>query len=207
MRLADLIARQGRFDEASALFDVLLEKDSNNEKARVFQNRIQQMKGIGIQRQELELKLKSGKIEFIDSMQLISIYLQMGQPPRADALAKKMLASNTMAPPMLMQLAQHMARGNRLPVVELILKKYTTVQPRDPAGWINLAALQMALKKGGEMWVSIDKAIEVGGESARNTLRTDKRFDSIRNTKEFKKRVPPLTGFGPLPPGLGTPGF
>ena len=207
MRLADLIARQGRFDEASALFDVLLEKDSNNEKARVFQNRIQQMKGIGIQRQQLEQKLKSGKIEFIDSMQLISIYLQTGQPPRADALAKQMLASNTMTPPMLMQLAQHMARGNRLPVVELILKKYTTIQPRDPAGWINLAALQMALKKGGEMWVSIDKAIEVGGESARNTLRTDKRFDSIRNTKEFKKRIPPPAKFNLLPPGLGTPGF
>ncbi len=205
MRLADLIARQGRFDEASALFDALLEKDPNNEKARGFQKRIQQMKNIGVQRQELEQKLKTGKIEFIDSIQLISIYLQT-QPTRADALAKHMLNSNTMTPPMLMQLAQHMARGNRLPVVELILKKYTTVQPRDPTGWTNLAALQMALKKGGEIWVSIDKAIEVGGESARNTFRTDKRFDSIRNTKEFQKRVPPPATFN-LPPGLGTPGF
>ena len=194
MRLADLIARQGRFDEAIVLFDALIEKDQNNEKAQKFQNRIQKMKELDGKRQQLELKLKSGKIKFIDSMQLISIYLQTGQTTRADALAKQMLARDTITPPMLMQLAQHMARGKRLPVVEQVLKKYTEVQPADTKGWVNLAALQLALKKQEEMWVSINKAIEIGGEPTRNTIRTDKRFDSIRNTKEFQERFPLLTG-------------
>jgi len=106
-----------------------------------------------------------------------------------------------------MQLAQHMARGNRLPVVELVLKKYTAVQPKDPKGWVNLAALQLALKKQGEMWVSIDKAIETGGEPTRSIIRKDKRFDSIRRTKEFQQRFPqPGTRLGPLP-GMGSPTF
>ncbi len=206
-RLADLISRQGRFDEASALFDALIEKDPNNEKARKFQDRILQMKTISGQRQLLEQQLKSGNIEFADAMQLISIYLQTQQASRADALAQQMIASNTLQPEMLMQLAQHMARGNRLLVVERVLKKYTVVQPKDPKGWVNLAALQLALKKQGEMWVSIDKAIAVGGEPTRNLIRKDTRFSSIRKTKEFQKRFPqPRSGLDALPK-MGSPTF
>ncbi len=203
-RLGDLIARQGRFDEAITLFDVLLEKDPNNEKARQFQKRLEQLKNVGAQRQQLEQKLKSGNIEFTNAMQLISIYLQTGQIPQADALAKQMLASKTMQPQMILQLAQYMAKGQRYTVVEQALKKYTTVQPKDPKGWINLAALQLVLKKQGEMWASIDKAIEIGGEPARSIIRKDKRFDSIRRTREFQQRIPPMQGSGnmglaPLP--------
>ncbi len=193
-RLGDLIARQGRFDEAIALFDVLLEKDPNNEKAREFQKRLEKLKNIGAQRQQLEQRLKSGNIEFTNAMQLISIYLQTRKIPQADALAKQMLASKTMQPHMILQLAQYMAQGQRYAVVEQALKKYTTVQPKDPKGWINLAALQLVLKKQGEMWVSIDKAIEIGGEPTRSIIRKDKRFDSIRRTREFQQRIPPMQG-------------
>jgi tetratricopeptide (TPR) repeat protein len=198
-RLANLIARQGRFDEAIALFDDLLAKDPNNEKARNFQNNLRKMKTLGGQRQLLEQKLKSGNIEFADAMQLVSIYFQSGQASHADALAKQMLNSNTMQPQMILNLAQHMAKGRRYAVVEQALKKYTTVQPKDPKGWLNLAALQLVLKKQGEMWVSIDQAIKVGGEPTRNIIRKDTRFNAIRNTKEFQERFPPMQGLSPLP--------
>jgi len=203
-RLADLISRQGRFDEAIELFDVLLAKDPNNEKARDFQKRLEKMKTISGQRQLFEQKAKSGTIEFSEAMQLISIYLQMNQAPQADALAKHILGRDTIQPQMAMQLAQHMAQSRRLPIVELALKKYTSLKPKDPQGWSNLAALQLILNKPGEMFVSLQKAIEVGGEPARNMLRKDKRFDAIRKSKEFQKLVPSIPakgGFGlaPLP--------
>ncbi len=206
-RLADLISRRGRFDEAIALFNVFLEKDPNNEKAKAFQDRLKQIKDVTGKQQLLEQQLRSGNIEFVDAMQLISIYLQTKKATQADNLAKQMLASNTLTPEMLMQLAQQMARGNRIPVVEQVLKKYTTVRPKDPSGWINLAALQLVLKKQGEMWVSIDKALSTGGESARTTIKKDARFNAIRNTKEYQKRFPPLnTGLGSRP-GQGIPSF
>jgi len=202
-RLADLISRQGRFNEAIELFDVLLAKDPNNEKARDFQKRLEKTKDLGAQRQLLEQKIKSGNIEFTDAMQLISIYFQMNQIQQADALAKHMLNSNTLQPQMAMQLAQHMAQGRRFAIVELALKKYTSLKPKDPQGWTNLAALQLVLNKRGEMFVSLQKAIECGGEPARNMIRKDKRFDAIRKTKEFQKLVPPSAqsglGLTPLP--------
>ena len=155
------------------------------------------------QKQLLEKKFKAGNVEFNDAMQLISIYLQMGQSAQADALAKQMLNSGTMQPQMIMQLAQHLAKARRFPMVELALKKYTEAQPKDHQGWINLAGLQLILKKPGEMWVSLGKAIEVGGEPARNQIRKDKRFDTIRRTKEYQKLIPlpkPGTmGLAPLP--------
>ena len=102
-----------------------------------------------------------------------------------------------------MQLAQQMAQGKRFAIVEAALKKYTVLLPKDPQGWGNLAALQLALNKRGEMLVSLQKAVECGGEPARNMLRKDKRFDPVRNTPEFQKIVPSLaqpgSGMTPLP--------
>jgi predicted Zn-dependent protease len=201
-RLADLIARQGRFDEAIGLFDDLLAKDPNNDKAVEFQTRLEEMKGMTAQRQLLEQKFKSGSVEFNDALQLISIYFQMNQIGQADALAKQMLASNSLQPQMVLQLAQHMAQGKRFAVVEEALKKYTALAPKDPQGWTNLAALQLVLNKRGEMWVSLSKAIEHGGEPTRNMIRKDNRFDAVRNTPEYQKMIPSQHPTGSL--GLGS---
>jgi hypothetical protein len=59
---------------------------------------------------------------------------------------------------------------------------------------MNLAALQLSLNKRGEMWVSLQKAIDIGGASTRNLLLQDKRFDPIRNTEQFKKMLPAQSG-------------
>jgi predicted Zn-dependent protease len=201
-RLADLISRQGRFDEAIALFDDLLAKDPNNEKARDFQKRLEQMKALTAQRKQLERKMQ-GNIDFGDAMQLISIYLQMNQVRQADALAKHLLKSNGLQAQQALQLAQHMAQGRRLAVVELALKKYTALAPNDPQGWTNLAALQLALNKRAEIFVSLKKAIQCGGEPARAMIRKDKRFNPIHNTREYRQLVPPQSGgamgLAPLP--------
>ncbi len=203
-RLANLISRQGRFDEAIGLFDPLLKKDPNNEKARDFQTRLKKTKELHAQRQRFEQKVKSGNIEFTDAMQLISIYFKMQLPQQADALARNMLTKTAMQPQMTMKLAQHMAQKGRFEVVELALKKYTALVPENPQGWVNLAAIQVVLNKHGEVFASLRKAIECGGEPTRAMIRKDARFNSIRNSKEFQKLVPPLTqpgmaGLVPLP--------
>lgn len=202
-RLADLIAQQGRFDEAIKLFDALLAKDPYNEQAAAFQTRLKQMKDVTAQRHALEEKLKTNTGEITDAMQLLSIYLQMNQIGQAEALAKQMLASKTLQPEMLLQLAQQMAQARRFATVEQALKQYTSAAPKDPQGWTNLAALQLVLNKRGEMLVSLERAIECGGEPVRNMLRKDQRFDSVRNSPEFQQLVPPQQSLGLVPlPGL-----
>ncbi|WP_372806184.1 protein O-mannosyl-transferase family [Pontiella sp.] len=206
-RLADLIAKQGRFDEAIALFDDFLEKDPNNEKGEEFRNGLKRMKEMTLRRQALEKKVqadfKANTFEFGDVRDLILIQFSSGMAHSGEALARQVIASNKLKPEELMALAQFMAEQHKYQTVELALKKYTAVQPKDPNGWLNLAGLQMVLNKRGEMYVSIKKAIDIGGETVRNRIRSDKRFDPVRNTEEFKKLVPPQAntnmGFSPIP--------
>ncbi len=204
-RLADLISRRGRFDEAIEIFDVFLKKDPNNDKALQFQNNLKNMKKMAARRTELEQKLRGGTIEFNDVMELINIQFNTGKTREAEALAQKMISSGKMQPDMLMSMAQYMAEKRKLGTVDLALKQYTLLAPQDPTGWINLAALQLVQNKRGEMFVSLREAVKVGGEPIRTRLRDDKRFDPVRKTPEFQKLAPsrqPTSnnlGLAPLP--------
>lgn len=201
-RLADLISKQGRFDEAISIFDTFLEKDPKNDKAEAFRNRLQQMKQMSARRAEIEQKVKGGKMTFQESKELIQIYYAMGNSRGAEAFARNLLNSGSLPPEGMMSIAQFMAQKRKLDIVELALKKYTAAKPNDVQGWINLAGLQLVLNKRGEMWPSLRKAVELGGESTREVLRKDKRFDTVRNTAEFKKIVPPKVkpmGIGQIP--------
>ena len=204
-RLADLISREGRYDEAIKLFDDFLEKDPNNVKAAEFQKRLENGKKMTARLKELGAKLQQGTIASNEIMELLQIQFNMGQSRNAERLAQGLLNSGKATPDMMMAIAQLMAEKRKFSTVELALKKFTAAKPKDPNGWINLAGLQLALNKRGEMYVSIQKAIEAGGEPVRNRLRKDKRFDAVRNTKEFQKLVPPkpMGGMGLAPlPGL-----
>ncbi|MDF7808346.1 DUF2723 domain-containing protein [Pontiellaceae bacterium B12219] len=203
-RLADLISKQGRFDEAIEIFDIFMEKDPNNEKAEQFRNNLINMKKMAARRVELEGKLRAGDMPFQEMMELVNIQYNMGQAHQADALVRDILNANKVPPEGMMSIAQYLAKKRKFSLVELALQKYTAARPQDPQGWINLAGLQLVLKKQTEMWNSLNKAVEAGGEPIRKHLRTDKRFDSIRNTPQFQKLVPAIQspsmmGLAPLP--------
>ncbi len=201
-RLATLISGQGRFDEAIEIFDTFLEKDPNNVQAATYRTRLQQLKKMNARKLELEKLLKTGKINFNQRMELISIYFNMGQAQRGDIFALQTLSNKKLTPQEIMQVAQFMAQRQRYSVVERALKKYTTDQPKDPNGWINLAGLQLLLNKRAEMWSSLEKAITLGGEPIRKRIRADQRFAPVRNTKKYRELVPPKqtnSGFAPIP--------
>ncbi len=191
-RLADLLAREGRFDEAVAMFDEFLEKDENNTQAAAFRDQLEQRKSQTAQKQVLEQKRKAGKLQFNEVINLGALYFSAGQIRQADSLMMQYIKGATVTPEQALQIAQLMAQKQRLAVVEQALKKYTALKPDDPGGWINLAALQMVLKRQNDMWSSIDKALEVDPTGARTQLRNDKRFNPIRKSDKFKSRVPSL---------------
>lgn len=190
-RLADLISKQGRFDEAIEIFDVFLKKDPNNEKAALFQDNLRRLKTATVRMKTLEAKIKTGKINFQEISELLTIQFKVGRGRSAQLLAKKVIDGGQLKPEMYMSMAKIMADYKQYTLVEESLKKYTAAQPKDPNGWTNLAGLQLVRNKHSEMWISLKKAIEVGGEPTRNNLRKDKRFNSIRSTKEFQQLVPP----------------
>lgn len=226
-RLVQLIAQEGRFDEALSILDGFAEKDPKNDKVIPFRNQIQKLQEADIKRLQLEEKLKTGNIQFPDAMSLINVYLSMGRGADADRLAMSLINTKSIQPLMLLQLASQMTQSRRFHIaeqaihaypdhasdpktaqllvqlaqqmlqsghtqgVEVAIKKYTQVQPKDPNGWINLAAYYLSTKQQQPLFDSLKTAVSLGGDPAKNSLRKDTRFNAIRNTKEFKELVPP----------------
>ena len=193
-RMADRLTREGRFDEALELFDAFLAKDPNNQQAELFRDQMLQRNAMGQRIQMLEQQLKDGQPAFKEMMELCSIYLAFGQTRKADMLMLRLVDTDSISAEEIMQLVQLAAPKQRYNVIEKSLKKFIALRPNDPGGWINLAALQLALNKRGEMWVSLQKAIDVGGDSTRNLLLQDKRFNPIRNTEQFRNMLPVQPG-------------
>ncbi len=189
-RLAELLTREGRFNEAISLFEDFIHKDPNNEQARGFLEQLQQRKQMGSRQQYLEQKLRNNaNLTFNDTVELAGIYYNQQQTHQADTLMKQCLDNEGTTPEIALQVAQLMTQQKRYNLVEQALNRYVELKPEDPAGWLNLAALQLAFKKQAAMWKSMDKAIEADGEKTRAMLRKDRRFNSIRNTAEFQRRI------------------
>jgi tetratricopeptide (TPR) repeat protein len=189
-RLAFLLADQHRFSEAADLLGILARKDPNN---RHIEPRIQYIESRQklVERKDLLEKEKAGgRMDFDRAMELAAIYVQTGAPKKADQIGMALLNSKAVSPSILLQLARHMAGLQRHAVAEQALINYTSVAPKDPRGWLNLAAFRIARHNYEETPDLLEKAIAIGGEPIRNILRKDPRFDPVRNSKEFKKLVP-----------------
>jgi tetratricopeptide (TPR) repeat protein len=190
IRLAMLLAGQQHFSEATALLNTLQQKDPNNEQIAPLVQRIESHKNMIMRLTVLEKEGKDGTMSFSNAIELAGLYLQAGQPNNTRDLGIKLLNSCAERPPLLQELAQHMVNYKQYDIAEQALLKYTEQAPKDPNGWLNLAAYKVAFRKYKETPDLIEQAIALGGEPIRNKLRIDKRFDLIRNAPEFQKLVP-----------------
>jgi tetratricopeptide (TPR) repeat protein len=241
-RLADLLAKQARYDEAIAIMEIFTAKDTQNDRAQGFRNDLINLKQMAIQCEKLEALAQTGKIDGNSALELLKLYIQMGRLQHADQLALSLINNNSSSNSdmilqlaagmtqakryhvvkvaldkyqpvtgnrsqyeLLMQIAQQLLQGQQLPVVELALSKGVQVDPQNWMAWLNLAAFQGALNKQGEMYTSLQLAIENGGEVARNAVRKDDRFNNYRNQPEFLKLVPPPANFNRLLPAGAFP--
>jgi len=155
-------------------------------------NRILLLKKMDARMQLLETTLKGGNINFEEAVELMDIYFKFQQVAKVDALAQKVMASKGYTAEMAGNLAQRLANYRRFPLVEQALQMYIKLKPNDPQGWVNLAALQVSLNKGNECLVSLQRAIQLGGETTRSIIRKDTRFNPIRNTPQFQQLIPPI---------------
>ena len=201
-RLANLISGQGRYEEAIELYEAFIAKDPNNERSVQYLNHLKKMVKISARQKTLEDKIRNGLAGFDDVALLLNLYFQSGQAGRADAMALNIIQNSAMPPNALMQLAQLMASQRRVDVVVKILTQYTRVSPKEPQGWLNLAAFQLLQNKRAEAFVSLAKAVEYGGQNMRNAIRKDARFNPIRNTREYQQLIPPLPQSNANPLGL-----
>lgn len=192
-RLAELLARQGRYDEAIAMQEAFLEKDPKNEQAKQFVEHLKSRENMYGRLQTLEQKIAREPLAYEEILELAGLYHKVGNVRKADGLMLEFLQSGNVTPERAMQMGQLAASKNRFVVVEQAMKAYTRLRPEEVSVWLDLAALQLMMEKRPDMWKSIDRAIEADPDRARNQLRNDTRFNAVRTTENYKKRVPAVS--------------
>ena len=88
-------------------------------------------------------------------------------------------------------MAQMSAEERNPELMESALTLYTEVTPADMRGWLDLAAVRVAMRRNDAALVAVQQAVRVGKEAAVTVLREDARFNAVRQTPEFQTLIPP----------------
>jgi tetratricopeptide (TPR) repeat protein len=206
-RLADLYMRQQRYSEAAKVMEGYKVLDPYNANAGNFLNSIQNAEKDNLHRLELEKLMASGKLDFNSAMDLATTYLRLGMEAQFQGLTRSLIDTPTLPPEAYLSIAQLFEANKRWDLRIYALQKYLTREPTAFKSWIDLAYTQFFINKPQEAFVSLKKAVEVGGDVARGLLRDDPRFTPLRESPHFKALVPPLknrnlNAFPMMAPGL-----
>ncbi|HMP89372.1 MAG TPA: DUF2723 domain-containing protein [Kiritimatiellia bacterium] len=200
-RLADIHMQQGEFAEAREIIEAFLREDTENDRVRDFRDQIIKLEQMNQRRTELENLLQHGG-DINMALELAAIYRGMNLGGMFDNLTTRILQQPDLPPQYILQIAQLYAEMQKLDLFITALEMYVQRDPSQPRIWIDLGAAYVAAGRRGDAIRIVRRAVEVGGEPARDAIRKDNRFDSIRDVPEFRAVVPPIQPAAQLPINL-----
>ena len=200
-RLADVYMQQRKFSAAAKLIEQFLREDPGNSKVRDFLNQIRETEKADNRRVQLEEQFNQGQGELNVAMELADIYRKLNLESQFQGLTMNILNDTNIPPNAYLAIAKMYADSKRMDLLAVALEKYLAREPSNPNVWIDLAAIHAAMQKSNDSLQSLKRAIDLGGEPARDAIRKDQRFNPIRESPEFKALVPSIQPQG-LPMNL-----
>jgi tetratricopeptide (TPR) repeat protein len=205
-RLADVYMQQFQFSKARMVIEAFLKEDPENDKVVDFLNQIKDTEKADSRRRELEEILSKGG-DVNNALELAEIYRRMGLQQLFDGLCNNIVNQGNLPPTIILQVAQMYADSKRFDMLAAMLEKYLQREPANVKVWIDLAAVYANTQKNPEAIRAVRKAIDLGGNSARDLIRGDARFNPLRGVPEFNTLVPPAQPNLELPVNLPLPGM
>ena len=205
-RLADIYMQQFRFSDARVIIEAFLKEDPENDKVAEFLVQIRDMETADARRRELEGKMSQGA-DINLALELADIYRRMNLGQLFEGLTMSIVRQDNLPPQVLLKVAEMHASVQRYDLLATTLERYLQKEPSNPRVWIDLAAAHATLQRSKEALAALRKAVELGGEPVRDIARKDRRFESIRETPDFKALVPPVQARLDLPMNLQLPGL
>ena len=212
-RLAQMYMNMQRFEDAEKLVKEFAEQDPKNESADSFLNQIQHTRQMLDRRQEIERRQREqGAITPSEAFELISIYRASGMRGAYIQLALRFINEPAVPMEFLYSIAGVFAEDQRVEELILTLEQITRRDPSQPGIWLDLGAAYVFVRRESDAIAAARKAIELGGQQARDSIAKDPRYQPLANNPEFRALFPrravvpsqiPLSG-GRLPnlPGL-----
>jgi hypothetical protein len=91
-----------------------------------------------------------------------------------------MILKNDKAPAeAVFQVGTMLTSVRRVDLAMIAFRRYATLVPRDPKGWVEVGWLSILQGKSNEGYDAWRRAVELGGEATRSQLRTEQRFQPL----------------------------
>jgi len=207
-RLADTFMRIEDWESAVKTMEDFIANDPGNDRARKFLESIEQRRRLAGIRNSLEGRIRSGiKLGVNETLQLANIYAATEDNEKFERLARSIINDQSLPPQACQEVARLASKSGKIELVEAALLKYIQREPGDYSAWINLAALELYKRNLTEMFSDLKRAIDIGGDRAREAIRRDKRFQPISKSKPYQRLMQSSRSSGsgrsrPLPRNL-----
>jgi tetratricopeptide (TPR) repeat protein len=177
-RLAELCMNQRRYADARKLIAAYLAIDEYNQSAKGFLDQIDDIEKCDKRRTELQTKLGSGA-DVNDIMELLTIYARLNLQNELSQLSSMVLNNEKAPAECLFQVGTLLNSVRRPDLAMSAFRRYVTLAPRDPKGWVEMGWLSIIQNKSNEGYDAWRRAVELGGEPTRSQLRTESRFQPM----------------------------
>jgi len=210
-RYVNFLLPLGRFDDAILVAETCQKLDPYNTSISELIRQLQSFKEQSSQREQvmsqreqamgqveaMEAKARTNPADTANLIQLGGAYVQMAQTNRAVELFSQALATPGLQLNDARGIAQYFAQIGNLAKIELALKKLVELSPDQPESYYDLAALQALTSRPDESLTNLKTALQInakqlatkktGVNNLREALRSDARFNPLRNKPEFQK--------------------
>ena len=207
IRYVNFLLQYGRIDDALLVAQTCHKLDPYNDQGKVLVKQLEDIKNQSANRAQIETQVQHMENEartnpgnLPNVLSLAGIYIQMQQTNRAIELFDRALANPHITSNEAGFIAQKYVELGNLTKLEEVLQKIVTLVPDQPEPWYDIAALDVVMGKPDQSFPNLRKSLDLsaqrlkGNPTARDLLaevRKDPRFDSVRNTPEYQKIVPP----------------
>lgn len=194
-RLGQMYLAMQRFDDAAELIGNFHREDPKNESARKFLEQIENNRRLLSRRKDIERKQQeTGTLSSEEAMELAQIFRLSNMQNSYRNLAMRLAGDPELPTQYLMSLVQMFAQDGYAGEVVYCLEQLVQRDPNQYWVWLELAAFRAVLGQQEEAVQAARRAIELGGNDAREAILSDQRFQPLAGNVEFRRLFPRQTG-------------
>jgi DNA-binding SARP family transcriptional activator len=155
---------------------------------------------------ELQSQLSKGAGSLEMVFELATLFQRTGKEQPFQDLTRQVLGNSNVPPQAYLKVAELSAAAPpHLPLMAEAFNRYLQREPADARIWMELACVQATMGQADPAIQSLRQAVALGGETIKDAVRKDPRFDPIRNQEAFQRLTAPsqqnfpagLSGFIP----------
>ncbi len=202
-RLAQMYMNMQRFEDADKLIRDFAAADPQNDSAKGFLSQIEGTRKMGDRRKEIEKKQhETGQLTPDEALELVSIYRASGMQNAYQNLASRLVSDSNLPPQHILALAGFFAQEQRVDGLIYALEQYVRREAGNLDVWLDLSAAYAFVRRDADAVAAVRKAIELGGDQARDAILRDQRFQPLATNGEFRALFPRQARPPALPPNV-----